>query len=151
MGHPILLHMDTQKTILFLIALALIAWGVWPKADYKIVDVEAGNVVVLNNGTNVRLIGVTDTDQSKEYLIDHYKNEGVEVVLIPDQSNAYDPADLKSNETVYAYVVQKNDAQCINSTLLRTGLAELDEHTYLNDSLKFYKKYAEEAKLKKSN
>lgn len=151
MGHPIFKLMDTKKIVLFVVVLVLLAVFLWPRGDYKIVDVESGNVVVLDNGTTVRLIGITDTNEAKEYLIDHYKYESVEVVLIPDNSNAYNPNDLNGDETIYAYVVQKNDAQCINSTLLRTGLAGIDEHTYLNDSLKAYRKYAEMAKSRYSN
>lgn len=130
-----------KYVILFLVALVIIAISIWPRADYKIVDVESGNIVVLNNGSKVRLIGISDTPEGKEYLEDHYKYAGVDVTLISDSQRAFDPNDLQGNETVYAYVVQNSDAQCINSTMIRLGIVDLEESVYLNDSLTSYRKY----------
>lgn len=121
-------------------------WEICLHRDYKIVDVETGNVLVLNNGSKVRLIGVSDTQEGKAYLEDHYKYAGVEVTLISDSQHAFDPNDLTGSETVFAYVVQNSDAQCINSTMIRLGIVELEINAYLNDSLKSYYHYAATAK-----
>lgn len=135
--------MNTKKVILFVVAIILLAIILWPRGTYKIARVEDGDTIVLDNGTTVHLIGVTDTKESKEFIEDNYVK--VKVVLIPDSSSPFDPKGLKGTETVYAYVVQKVDAQCINSTLLRSGKTLLDP-SYLSDSLKAYTRYAEMAR-----
>ena len=130
-----------NKAIIFIVAVVIIAIWIWPRGDYKINDVETGNIVVLNNGSRVRLIGVSDTPEGKAYLDDHYKYQSIEVTLISDSQQAFNPNDLQGNETVYAYVVQNSDAQCINSTMLRLGIVDLEESVYLNDSLQSYRNY----------
>ena len=135
--------MNAKKIILFVVGIVLLAILLWPRGNYKISKIESGNTVILDNGTTVKLIGVTNTEDAKTFLEDNYV--GVKVVLIPDSSRPFNPNSLSSTETVYAYVVQKVDAQCINSTLLRSGKTILDP-SYLTDSLKPYTKYAELAR-----
>ena len=135
--------MNSKKTILIVVALILLAIILWPRGRYRIIGVENGNTVVLDNGSMVELIGVYDTPESKEFLEDNCLN--VKVVLLSDSSSPFNPNSLGGNETVHAYVIQKSDNQCINSTILRLGLSSLNE-SYLTDSLKPFRKIIELAK-----
>jgi len=136
--------MNKKKVILFVIGIVLLAILLWPRGDYRISSIENGNTIFLDNGTTVKLIGVYDTEESREYLENNYIN--VKVALISDASAPFNPNRLGSNETVYAYVAQKNDGQCINSVLISTGASALNETDYLTDSLKSYKKLYEIAR-----
>ena len=115
----------------------------WPRGEFKISYIENGNTVVLDNGTKVKLIGVYDTPEAKEYLYENY--EKVDVALISDSSEPFNPNHLDGSETVWAYVLQRNDNQCLNSTLIRLGLTDLNERSYLSDSLRPYRRYHEVA------
>lgn len=137
-------EMSKKSIIVFVLAVVLLAILVWPRGRYRIASIENGNTVVLDNGTVVKLIGVYNTDDAKEFLEDNYLK--TKVVLFSDASNAFNPNHLKGNEVVYAYVVQRTDAQCINSTLIRCGKTALNENSYLTDSLKSYRKLYEYAK-----
>ena len=136
--------MNSKKVILIIVALVLLAIICWPRGKYRIASVENGNTVVLDNGTTVKLIGVYDTAESKEYLENNCV--GVKVALLSDTSAPFNPNHLNGTETVYAYVVQNNDVQCINSSIIRSGLSALNEGSYLTDSLKSYRKYYERVK-----
>lgn len=135
--------MSSKKIILFLLAVVLLAILLWPRGKFKISYIENGNTVVLDNGTIVKLIGVCDTPEAKEYLYENY--EGIDVALICDLSEPFNPNHLGGNETVWAYVLQRSDNQCLNSTLIRLGLTDLNENPYLSDSLKPYRRYYGEA------
>ena len=132
--------MNSRKVILIIVALVLLAILLWPRGQFKISRVEDGNTVILDNGTTVELIGVYDTEESKEYLDDNFLN--VKVELLNDSSAPFNPNHLSGNETVHAYVIQKSDNQCINSTIIRAGLSALNED-YLTDSLKSFRKLYE--------
>lgn len=134
--------MKSRKIIFIVIAIILLAIIIWPRGNYKIARVVNGNTIVLDNGTKVVLIGVSDTERAKDFIEDNYK--GVKVNLRCDSSRPFDPKHLGEKETVYAYVWQNVDGQCINSSLIRSGIAPLDE-AYLNDSLKAYREYARRA------
>lgn len=131
--------MNSKKIVLFLVGIVLLAILVWPRGQYKIHEIESGNVVILDNGTYVHLIGIDDTAESFEYLQDHC--EGVSITLLPDSSSPFNPNHLTGTETVYAYVIQNDDVQCINSTIIRLKLSPLVESSYLKDSLRDYRKY----------
>lgn len=136
--------MNSKKVIIIVVILVLLAILCWPRGQYRIASVENGNTVVLDNGTTVRLIGVYNTAESKEFLDDNFI--GVKVALLSDSSAPFNPNHLDGTETVYAYVIQKNDVQCINSSIIRSGLSALNEESYLTDSLKSYRKYYERVK-----
>lgn len=133
--------MKKQHVILAILALVILGIIFWPTDDYKIVAIEDGNMVTLNNGTRVKLIGVSATQEGKEYLQDNYFK--VPVALISDLSAPFNPNYLDGKETIYAYVLNKH-GHCINSELLRLGLADLQEGTYLTDSLKRFRRYVQE-------
>lgn len=130
------------KIILFLVALVLVAWWLWPTSDFKIDSIKDGNIIILNNGTEVRLIGVTATEEGKAYLYDNFQGHGV--TLIPDRSAAFNPANLKGNEIVYSYVYNSDGDLCINEAMLREGVAGIQEGAYLNDKLKVFRVAAQE-------
>ena len=135
--------MKRSTVFLAILALILFALLIWPRGQFRIHSVENGNTILLDNGTMVQLIGVNDTPASKEFLNDNYL--GAEVALLSDSSSPFNPNSLSGNETIHAYVIQKSDNQCINSTLLRSGLSTLNE-AYLSDSLKSFRKIYELAK-----
>ena len=135
--------MSSKKIILFILAVVLLAILLWPRGKFKISYIENGNTVILDNGTTVKLIGVYDTPEAKEYLYENY--EKVDVALISDSSEPFNPNHLVGTETVWAYVLQRSDNQCLNSTLIRLGLTDLNENSYLSDSLKPYRRYHEVA------
>ena len=135
--------MSSKKIILFILAVVLLAILLWPRGKFKISYIENGNTVVLDNGATVKLIGVYDTPEAKEYLYENY--EGIDVALISDSSEPFNPNHLRGTETVWAYVLQRSDNQCLNSTLIRLGLTDLNENSYLSDSLKPYRRYHEVA------
>lgn len=130
------------RIILFLVALVLVAWWLWPTSDYKIDSIKDGNIVILNNGTEVRLIGITATEEGKSYLYDNF--QGRKITLIPDGSAAFNPANLKGNEIVYSYVYSSDGGLCINEAMLREGVAGIQEGAYLNDKLKAFRVAAQE-------
>ena len=132
--------MNSRKTILIIVALILLAILLWPRGRYRIVGVENGNTVLLDNGSMVQLIGVYDTPEAKEFLDDNFLN--VKVALLSDSSAPFNPNSLSGNETIHAYVIQRGDNQCINSTIIKSGLSALNE-AYLTDSLKSFRKYYE--------
>jgi len=130
--------MKKQYIIIFVLALVFVAILLWPSGDFIIRSVEDGNIVLLNNGTRVRLIGVSATEEGKQYLVDNYQSKSV--ILIPDHSVPFNPANLDGNEMVYAYVTDKH-GKCINSELLCLGISEIQEGAFLSDSLKKYRSY----------
>lgn len=104
--------MKKQHVILAILALVILGILFWPTDDYKIVAIDDGNMVTLNNGTRVKLIGVSATQEGKEYLEDNYFK--VPVALISDLSAPFNPNYLDGKETIYAYVLTKH-GHCINS------------------------------------
>lgn len=131
--------MKRKHIILFILVVILIAIFVWPSGNYKIKSVEDGNLVKLDNGTRVKLIGISPTQQGKAYLEDNYI--GASIKLKGDHLAPFREKGLSGKETIYAYVCDKN-GHCINAELLRLGKAELLEGAYLSDSLKSFRKYA---------
>lgn len=132
--------MKKKHIIVTILVLVLVAILVWPTSDYKIATIEDGNMVILNNGSRVKLIGISATQEGKDYLGDNYV--GQPIVLLSDASAPFNPANLDGDETVYAYVLNKH-GHCINSELLRLGLVDIQEGAYLNDSLKNFRRYVQ--------
>lgn len=130
--------MRKQHVIIFVLAIVIIAIIIWPTSDFKVSSIEEGNAITLNNGTRVKLIGVSATEEGKQYIEENYK--GSPVILFSDHSVPFNPSHLKGNETVYAYVSDKH-GKCINAEMLRLGISEIQEGAYLSDSLKKFKRY----------
>lgn len=138
--------MTKKHIIITVLVLLLLAIFFWPTGDFKIAGIEDGNIVRLNNGTQVKLIGISATVEGKEYLEDQFLERPV--FLLSDSSAPFNPNNLDGHETIYAYVLDKH-RRCINSELLRLGLVELQEGTYLKDSLRKFRSYAQSQGEKK--
>lgn len=131
------------KTI-FLAVLVIIVVGyalVHSKGGFTIAKVIDGSTIQLDNGTRVKLIGISNTEQSLQELESLGK---AEVELQPDGTANFDPHLFSGKEVVYAYLLlTSNSYECINATILRKGLAQLVEGGCLRDSLYAFRKYAE--------
>ena len=100
----------------------------------KIID---GNTIQLKSGVTVHLIGVSNTQQSYDYLRKNYVNKQVKIRY---DSNKFYHVN-SSNDKIYCYVLAgKNGNISLNAYLLKAGLAHLDE-TNLNDSLNVFENY----------
>lgn len=130
-----------SKSIFVAIVVILIV-GLWllTKSSTTIQSVDDGNMVTLNNGSQVRLIGVSNTEQGKKEL------EGIigkKITLQPDNSANFDPHLIIKGDVVDAYLLlNDNNYECINATLLKKGDAELVEGGHLVDSLDAFRSYA---------
>lgn len=141
-----------KRFILCLSILALLLIALWPEETYdnkkphkalaikKVVD---GNTVELDNGTTIHLIGVTSTNEGMQKLS---KLNGTPVRIIPDSESPYNPNKLNKRSAVYAYLIDENSKECINSMLLKNRLADINETRFLKDSLHKFKEYAHKAK-----
>ena len=110
-------------------------------SDYTIIEVKDGNTLLLESGTTVKLIGITSTIEGQEYLKQHFLNK--QVNLLCDKSAPFDPTMIGSGDVVYAYVLGGDYANLhLNAILLREGCADVQEGTYLNDSLLAFRQYA---------
>lgn len=131
----------TKVVILFILGLLLFLILIQQDSDYSIIEVKDGNTIVLECGTTVRLIGVTSTQESKEFLVQQYLNSPVN--LRYDTTSPFDPTAIGSGDVVYAYVIGGDDANIhINAQLLREGKADVLTGTFLNDSLSAFQSYA---------
>lgn len=129
--------------------LAVIIFLCWPtKKKYYIDDVEEtvtavtrGNQIKLASGLTVDLLGVSDTQQARDFLESEVK--GKTVTLTADSKDATPYYFKAEEETVRAYVRVKADCtyRCLNGYLLRQHLTKLNQD-YCNDSLDAYKSYA---------
>lgn len=118
---------------------------------YTIEKVIDGNTIVLNTGTTVRLIGVSNTKQAKDAL-QELKDERWRFDLQPDSHAAFSPDYLTKDMTVYAYLLlrDRSEYECINATLLKNGLADFLKIEALSDSTEAFQQYALEGKGKSS-
>ena len=110
---------------------------------YTIEKVIDGNTIVLNTGTTVKLIGISNTKQAKDAL-QELKDEGWRFDLQPDSHARFAPDYISDNMTIYAYLLLRDRSQyeCVNATLLREGLSDYLEMGMLRDSATVFKKYA---------
>lgn len=138
------------KTI-FVAVVVILLIGLWLMNSFgslKVDQVDDGDMVVLNNGCKIRLIGVSNTEQGKRELKSLI---GVEVTLQPDMSANFDPHLLTKGDIVDAYLLlNDNNYECINATLLKKGMAELVEGGHLVDSLDKFREYAQLGKQQRS-
>lgn len=135
------LIMKINSKVIFVAVVVIILIGIFLTLDdsYKIAKVIDGATIELDNGTQVRLIGIDNTEEGRREL---KSLEGENIVLQPDMSANFDPHLLKGRETVYAYLLLKNyDYECVNATIIKKGLASLVEGGCLVDSLDAFKSY----------
>ena len=101
------LIMKINSKVIFVAVVVIILIGIFLTLDdsYKIAKVIDGATIELDNGTQVRLIGIDNTEEGRHEL---GSLEGERIVLQPDLSANFDPHLLKGRETVYAYLLLKN-------------------------------------------
>ena len=129
-----------KHVIIFAIVVVIIAIILWDR-DLKIRTVVDGNTVELSNGVTVRLIGVSSTEQGKDYLKTYVD---CPVSLKADKSNQFELPKFPEGMLVYAYVVSEDNKDCLNAIMLKKGLCNLMVETYLVDSLIKFEEYAKE-------
>lgn len=131
----------TKVVILFVLSLFFLLILMQQDGDYRIIDVKDGNTVVLECGTTVKLIGVSSTEESLDFLRNNYLNEPIN--LKADHTSPFDPTSIRSGDVVYAYVLGGEDANIhINAQLLKEGKADILTGTFLADSLEAFRQYA---------
>lgn len=140
-----------MKKVLIALAVCLLAVILlWPESELTIRQVETGNTLKLSNGTIVRLLGVSPTEEAKQQL-EQYCNKKVE--LVHDKysfnvKNLEDPDRNGRTLVVDAYVrVIDRKRVSVNAELLKSGSTMLVENIY--DSLHNFRKYAEEGKARR--
>lgn len=139
-----------KKFILSLVVFILVLVAVWPEdkvdpfeVQYTVQEVIDGNTIKLDNGTIVHFIGTSNTNEAREELESMI---GRSVYLVADESYSFNPTKIGKNSTVYSYVISNKNLECINATFLKERLAELQEETFLKDSLEAFKRYSKLAK-----
>ena len=134
-------NMKKRTVVLFLLALVVLAIALWPSKTkgFVVKEVVDGNTLIMKNGVEVRMIGITSTVEGKEFLS---KAKGRKVHLKADRTARFDPELVEKGDVVYAYVVVENTHMHLNASLLKEGYANLLEGAYLSDSLEAFRKYA---------
>lgn len=131
------MNLSGKKIVIFAIVVFLIVVWIWPSNNFKVKNIEDGNTMVMTNGTTVRLLGVSSTEEGKGEL---ESLKGKKVELVSDEMSFFETNRLDKNSVVYAYVLLPDyDFECINATLLKKGYATLVENCV--DSLKNFQKY----------
>lgn len=123
--------MTPKKIFLFIVALVVIAFIFAGMRGTKIQSVIDGATVRLNNGAIVSLIGIVPSVESEVQLA---ALVGEKVDVLPDKSQMFDVNNMEKDTKYPAYLYLKS-GECINSTLLSTGAAELREGAPLVDKL----------------
>ena len=96
-------------------------------------EIVSGNTIKLANGLEVKLIGVSDNSNAKEYMEQHYLHKRVR--LTPDSEDKRSQTFKNASKSkVRAYVKVIEDGTCLNYHLLETKRAKIDTG-YLNDSI----------------
>lgn len=120
------------KTIgVFAAIIVLLAIIYWPTGRL-ITKVKDGNTVILDNGVEVHLIGISSTEEGKEQL-KRYMADEVKVEVIPDSKSPFEPNKLSKGDVVYAYLDNCDDGLCLNENILSSGFANIQEDSYLFD------------------
>lgn len=135
------MKIDNKRIFFFIVILLLIAIGIWPTkgSNMEIASVEDGTTIITDEGVTVRLIGITNTQQGKQGLLNLVNRK---IILQPDMSANFDPSLLKCGDVIYAYILLKDNMSCVNAQLLKDGKVGLSEGGHLVDSLKSFRSYA---------
>ena len=104
-------------------------------------EIISGNQVRLVNGYVVKLIGISDSERSRQYLKDHVLGQRVKFVF--DSKTPYRRLNPRARDkSFYAYLVTGvRDPKCVNSEILKSKASELELTPVLNDSLIAYMNY----------
>lgn len=104
-----------------------------PPEGLMVTKIISGDMVELDNGVKVKLLGVAGNPSSQVWL---EKNVLYQPVLIQNDDTAPQQRDYVS-----AYLCFANTGRCINSELLRQQVVQVDA-SYSYDSLQQYKMYS---------
>lgn len=125
---------------IFVVIILIIAILVWP--DGRLIsNVKDGNIVVLDNGAEIHLIGISSTEEGKEKL-KQLMADGIKIKVVPDSKSPFEPDRLSEGDVVYAYLDDAEDESCINELILGLGLASLQEDSYLFDRREKFRELA---------
>jgi len=125
--------------ITLLVFIAVLALTYIFTRPLKVVRVREGNLLVLNNGKKVRLIGVDASEQAKSFVREMV--EGKEIKLKYDRQRI----DSKGHLRAYVYLL---DGMFLNAEIIKQGYA------YVNREFTFkyfeqFRQYEQEAKEEK--
>ena len=106
-----------------------------------ITSIESGNVIRLQNGLTVTLIGVSPSEVGKKYMETNYKGKNVRLV-----SDSRDPKQTyrSTATTVRAYAKLSGATRSINGLLLEGSLSNGLNSQGLYDSAAVFKRYLED-------
>jgi len=107
------------------------------KSDFTVNSVLDGNTILLENGYQVVLLGVSGSDKSFEYLQKYVKQD---IRLVMDASSPRLSGGGKAEKRIYAYVKYQRD--CLNSNILKEKLSDICVMPNLTDSLDSYIVYS---------
>jgi len=109
--------------------------GEFNKNYHKVTQIIDGNTLKVRNGVTIHLIGINNTQQSYDYLVNHVLNKKIWIKFDSKKhiivSSKYD--------RVFAYVKEQNTS--INAEILKLSLSSIN-NTYLNDSLNKFLYYS---------
>lgn len=129
--------------ILFLSVLLLSVTGCTVRLDengFKVSQVVDGNTLLLENGYQAVLLGITPTSYVQKALQSYV---GKTVYFVFDSSSDVPESD-GDEQKFFAYVLDGDyEGPCINSALLKEGISPLNESPNLVDSLDLYRNYAQ--------
>lgn len=109
--------------------------------DGFVVDqVVDGNTLLLDNGYQAVLLGITPTEEVQKELRDKYIGHTVYFVF---DSSSDVPQSEENGQKFFAYALDESDGPCINGVLLKEGKCPLNESPNLVDSLNLYRTYAQ--------
>ena len=134
------MKIDFKAIGIFTIVIAIIIILIWPTGKV-ISEVKDGSTVVLDDGVEVHLIGISSTEEGKEHL-NRLMIEGIRVNIIPDSKSPFEYSMLSQGDVVYAYIDNNDDGLCINEKILSLGLANIQDDTYLYDRWEKFMKAA---------
>lgn len=123
--------------VLVLIFIALSAPRSIKTSNFTLGDVNGGNTLVLHNGYEIVLLGVSGSDKSQDYLKGFV---GKDIRIIMDSSSPRLGKTKKGEKKrIYAYV--KYGRKCLNSEILHNKLSDICVTPNLCDSLDSYLAY----------
>ena len=101
---------------------------------FSVTDIKSPELLTLNNGINIRLLGIRTNKESEEKAIEFLRNKtkGQKVFL------KYDEKKYDEKDTLLCYLYLKNKT-FLNAHLLKNGLADVDQSIEYKNKNKFIK------------
>lgn len=129
-------HISMNRLIICLLLILIFACSKSvEERSHTVTHIINGNTIQLKNGLEVKLIGVEDTPETREYLASTLLNKKIRFTT--DRSNRYE---IKSaGQNVYAYIKTIKGIS-VNGELLKQRLSSLNKE-YLTDSLSAFQSY----------